>query len=134
LLRRAVEAIRVETRRELSDPTLRQPCRKVLESLEEHWPGLLRFVEDSRIPMDNNAAERAGRGPAVARKNFYGSGSLWSGRLTVRCFRPHVGPLEHQPRPWLTWYLENCAAAGGNAPEDIERSCPGTSLPNVKPR
>ena len=43
----------------------------------------MRFVDDPRIPMDNNASERAGRGPAVARKNFYGSGSLWSGRLAA---------------------------------------------------
>lgn len=126
LLRRAVEAIRVETRRELSDPQLRQPCRKVLESLEEHWPGLLRFVEDSRIPMDNNAAERAGRGPAVARKNFYGSGSLWSGRLTVTMFSllATLARWNINPRPWLTWYLENCAAAGGKAPEDIQPFLP----------
>ena len=26
--------------------------------------------------MDNNTSERLERGPAVARKNFYGSGSL----------------------------------------------------------
>ena len=83
LLRRAVEAMRAEAVEELSDPKLRQPCRKVLESLQEHWVGLIRFVDDPRIPMDNNASERAGRGPAVARKNFYGSGSLWSGRLAA---------------------------------------------------
>jgi len=81
LLCRAVEAMRAAAVEELSDPKLRAPCRKVLESLQSHWTGLVRFVDDPRIPMDNNASERAGRGPAVARKNFYGSGSLWSGRL-----------------------------------------------------
>ena len=65
LLRRAVEAMRAEAVTELSDPKLRQPCRKVLESLQEHWSGLVRFVDDPRIPMDNNASERAARGPAV---------------------------------------------------------------------
>jgi hypothetical protein len=70
LLRRAVEAMRAEAVAELSDSKLCQPCRKVLESLQEHWTGLVRFVADPRIPLDNNAAERAGRGPAVARKNF----------------------------------------------------------------
>ena len=112
LLRRAVEALRAEAEEELSDPKLRQPCRKVLESLEEHWTGLLRFVDDPRIPMDNNASERAGRGPAVARKNFYGSGSLWSGRLAAAMFSL-LATLAHwklNPRLWLTWYLESCAA------------------------
>jgi transposase len=126
LLRRAVERMRVETVEELSDPKLRQPCRKVLESLEEHWTGLRRFVEDPRIPMDNNASERAGRGPAVARKNFYGSGSLWSGRLAAAMFSL-LATLAHwklNPRRWLAWYLESCAAAGGKAPEDIQPFLP----------
>jgi transposase len=121
LLRQAVETMRVQAMEELSDPKLRQPCRKVLDSLQEHWTGLVRFVEDPRIPLDNNASERAGRGPAVARKNFYGSGSLWSGRLTATMFSLFT-TLAHWKlnlRLWLTWYLESCAAAGGRAPEDI---------------
>jgi len=126
LLRQAVEAMRAEAARELSDPKLREPCRKVLESLQEHWEGLTRFVDDPRIPMDNNASERAGRGPAVARKNFYGSGSLWSGWLAAAMFSL-LATLAHwkvNPRRWLTWYLESCAAAGGKAPDDIEPFLP----------
>lgn len=42
----------------------------------ERWAGLTRFVDDPRIPLDNNAAERALRGPVVGRKNHYGSRSL----------------------------------------------------------
>jgi transposase len=126
LLHRAVEAMRAEAVRELSDPKLRQPCRKVLESLQEHWTGLIRFVEDPRIPMDNNASERAGRGPAVARKNFYGSGSLWSGQLATAMFSllATLAHWELNPRRWLTWYLERCAAVGGQAPEDIQPFLP----------
>ena len=126
LLRQAVEAMRSEAVGELSDPQLRQPCRKVLESLQSHWMGLIRFVDDPRIPMDNNASERAGRGPAVARKNFYGSGSLWSGRLAAAMFSL-LATLAHwklNPRLWLTWYLQSCAAAGGKALEDIEPFLP----------
>ena len=65
LLRGAVETLRAEAARELSDTKLRQPCRKVLESLQEHWTGLTRFVEDPNVPMDNNGSERQVRGPAV---------------------------------------------------------------------
>ena len=39
------------------------------------WKGLTRFLEDPRIPLDNNAAERALRGVVVGRKNHYGSRS-----------------------------------------------------------
>jgi transposase len=126
LLRGAVEVMRAQAVEELADPRLRQPCRKVLESLQEHWTGLVRFVDDPRVPMDNNASERAGRGPAVARKNFYGSGSLWSGRLAVAMFSL-LATLAHwklNPRRWLTWYLESCAAEGGKAPKDIEPFLP----------
>ena len=95
-------------------------------SLEEHWTGLIRFVEDSRIPMDNNASEREVRGPAVARKNFYGSGSLWSGCLAATMFSllATLAHWELNPRRWLRWYLESCAAAGGKAPEDIQPFLP----------
>ena len=58
---------------ELADPKLPTPCRKVLVSLQEHWDGLTRFVDDLRIPLDNNASERQARGPALGRKNYYGS-------------------------------------------------------------
>jgi transposase len=39
------------------------------------WPGLTRFLTDARIPLDNNATERALRGLVVGRKNHYGSRS-----------------------------------------------------------
>jgi transposase len=131
LLRHAVQAMHVETVAELSDSKLRQPCRKLLESLQEHWTGLVRFVDDPRIPMDNNASERAGRGPAVARKNFYGSGSLWSGRLAAAMFSL-LATLAHwkiNPRLWLLWYFESCAAAGGKSPDDIQQFLPWNLSP-----
>jgi transposase len=39
------------------------------------WQGLTRFLEDPRIPLDNNATERGLRGMVVGRKNHYGSRS-----------------------------------------------------------
>jgi transposase len=40
------------------------------------WPGLVRFLDDPAIPIDNNATERALRGVVLGRKNHYGSKSL----------------------------------------------------------
>lgn len=40
-----------------------------------NWDRLTRFVQDARIPLDNNATERGIRGPVVGRKNHYGSKS-----------------------------------------------------------
>jgi len=49
---------------------------KAVRYMLERWEGLTRFLDDPRIPLDNNAAERALRGPVVGRKNHYGSRSL----------------------------------------------------------
>ena len=40
-----------------------------------NWERLTRFTEDARIPLDNNATERAIRGPVVGRRNHFGSKS-----------------------------------------------------------
>jgi hypothetical protein len=39
------------------------------------WRGLTLFLEDPRVPLDNNHAERAMRGVVLGRKNHYGSKS-----------------------------------------------------------
>lgn len=125
-LRQAVSACEQQVALELADPTLREPCRKVLTSLQEHWPGLTLFVADPRIPMDNNISERRLRGPAVGRKNYYGSGAFWSGRLAAMLFSilATLKLWQINPRAWLRWYLDSCAAAGGQAPKDIQPFLP----------
>ena len=74
-LRQTVTTMQTQATNELADPKLPTPCRKVLTSLQEHWTGLTRFLDDPRIPLDNNASERRIRGPALGRKNSYGSGA-----------------------------------------------------------
>lgn len=125
-LRKAVAEMQDQATRELADPHLHTACRKTLVSLQEHWQGLTRFVDDPRIPMDNNGSERRLRGPAVGRKNFYGSGAEWSGRLAAMLFSifATLKLWKINPRRWLTWYCQSCAAAGGETPETIEPFLP----------
>ena len=125
-LRQAVAAMETRRATEWAGVGLVTPRRKVLESLGEHWEGLTRFVDDPRIPMDNNASERRARGPAVARKNFYGSGAAWSGRLAAALFSilATLSLWGLNPRSWLTWYFQRCAEAGGRVPEGIEPFLP----------
>ena len=49
---------------------------KAVRYMLDPWKGLTRFIDDPGVPLDNNAAERALRGPVVGRKNHYGSRSL----------------------------------------------------------
>jgi transposase len=50
------------------------------------WDRLTRFVDDTRIPLDNNATERAIRGPVVGRKNHYGSKSRRGTEVASRLY------------------------------------------------
>ena len=133
-LRAAVAAMHACAATELADPALREPQRKVLTSLQQHWSGLTLFVDDPRIPMDNNVSERRLRGPALGRKNYYGSASLWSGRLAAALFSLLATlKLWHiNPRRWLLWYLQSCAAAGGQAPTDIQPFLPWNLAPEKR--
>lgn len=125
-LRRAVLAMAQQRDAELADRQLRLPCRKVLASMQEHGEGLTRFVDDPCIPLDNNASERRLRTPALGRKNYYGSGSLWSGRLAAMLFSifATLKMAKLNPRLWLEWYLESCAQQGGQAPANIQPFLP----------
>ncbi len=48
---------------------------KAVRYMMERWQTLQVFVENPLVPLDNNHAERALRGPVVGRKNHYGSRS-----------------------------------------------------------
>jgi len=57
------------------DTLPRSPLRRAIEYMGDLWPGLLRFVDDPRLALDNNATERGLRGVVLGRKNHYGSRS-----------------------------------------------------------
>jgi transposase len=125
-LRQQIITMEQQRDSDLGNAKLREPCRKALVSLNEHWSGLTLFLDDPRIPLDNNYAERLMRNPAVGRKNYYGSGAEWAGRLAMIMFSI-VATLKLwniNPRLWLTWYLQACADAGGKAPPHIESYLP----------
>ena len=126
LLHQAVEKMAKARRDELAGKQLRTPRRKILQSMENHWRGLTLFVEHPQIPMDNNGAERAARTVAVSRKNYYGSGSKWSGQLLAMLLSLLQTLRLHKvdPRVYLRAYLQACANNGSSAPSDLSRWLP----------
>ncbi len=66
------------------------------------------------------------RGPALGRKNYYGSGSIWSAELTSSLFSIFQTLLKWNinPRIWLLEYLSACAQAGGVPPKDLSPFLP----------
>jgi transposase len=125
-LRAAVTALGARGESEWAAPEPHPARRKVLESLGNHWTGWTVFVEHPEVPMDNNTAERAPRGPVVGRKNYYGSGAVWAGQWAALLFSllQTLCLWRLNPRAWLTAYLTACAEAGGAPPADVERWLP----------
>jgi transposase len=56
-------------------PLPRSGLGKAISYMLGLWPGLTAFLDDPRIPLDNNAIERGLRGVVLGRKNHYGSRS-----------------------------------------------------------
>ena len=125
-LKEAVEAMRLEMEKELQDEKQHPAKKKVMSSLKEHWGGLTIFVDEPVVAMDNNQAERTLRQAVLGRKNYYGSGTQWSGKLASWMFSllSSVKKWKLSTRKWLTKYLEACAQAGGKAPDDLEKHLP----------
>lgn len=72
------------------------------------WTSLVRFLEDGRVPMENNRAERAIRPVAMGRANWLFAGSLAAGERAAQI----MGLLETakmsglEPHAWLTDVLK----------------------------
>jgi transposase len=124
---------RMQTRCEghLAAKDLHLAKAKVLTSLHNHWDGLRVFVERPEVAMDNNAAERALRNPVVGRKNYYGSGCVWSAHLAAMMFSVLQTVLLWglNPHHWLSAFLQACADHGGKSPPDLSPFLPWKMTP-----
>jgi|TARA_B100001971_G_C18246088_1_gene574331 transposase len=120
-LRDQVDSLKAILDAELNLDDLHLQQKKTLASLRNHWDGLTIFVDCPEIAMDNNEAERRLRNPVVGRKNYYGSGSIWSGALSAMLFTIFQTLLMNQinPQKYLLAYFAACAQNGGNPPENI---------------
>lgn len=121
-LHQALGEMAQQSAQELAQNHLSRLRRKVLVSLQTHWPGLTLFADHPQIPMDNNGAERAIRPGALGRKNYYGSASRWSAQLLAMMLTLLQTLVLHNvnPRTYLTAYLQACAFNGSKVPEQLE--------------
>jgi transposase len=110
----------------LREPELHLAKQKVLSSLQNHWDGLTVFVTRPEVAMDNNTAERILRNPVVGRKNYYGSGSVWSARFAAMMFSVLQTILLWglNPHHWLSAFLQACADHGGQSPAALTSFVP----------
>ena len=69
----------------------------------KHWPGFTRFLEDGRVCLTNNAAERSLRGVALGRKSWLFAGSERGGQRAAAIYTL-IGTAklnDIDPQAWL---------------------------------
>lgn len=76
---------------------------KAIDYMLKRWPSFARFLDDGRICLSNNAAERALRGIAVGRRNWTFAGSDAGGRRAAAMYTLiETAKLNGvDPRAWL---------------------------------
>jgi transposase len=97
-----------QERRRLSSQS---PLAKAMDYSLKRWEALTRFLDDGRICMTNNAAERAVRSIAMGRKNWTFAGSDSGGRRAAAIYTliETCKLNDIDPRAWLADVLARIA-------------------------
>ena len=89
----------------------KSPVAKAMDHSLKRWPAFTRFLDDGRICLSNNAAERSVRGIAVGRRNWTFCGSDAGGRRAAAIYTLIVTYklCGVDPRAWLADVLARIA-------------------------
>ena len=89
------------------------PVAQAIDYMLKRWPGFARFLDDGRICLTNNAAERALRGLALGRKSWLFAGSeRGANRAAVMYTLIGTAKLNDvDPQAWLAGVLSRIADA-----------------------
>src|SRR5437660_7137658 len=84
---------------------------KAIDYMLKRWPAFTRFLDDGRICLSNNAAERALRGIALGRKSWLFAGSDRGGRRAAAMYSIIVTAKMNDvdPQAWLADVLARIA-------------------------
>jgi transposase len=101
----ALEAYLREQRERLSP---KNDLAKAIHYMLVRWASFTRFLDDGRICLSNNAAERALRGVALGRRNWTFAGSDAGGRRAAAVYSliETCKLNDVDPRAWLAYTLE----------------------------
>ena len=133
----AIGAVDAARNKEMAAPGLQEPAKKALATLDREWDGLIAHRDYPMTGLDNTA-ERAIRGPVVARKNAGGSrnedaarlaATFWTVTATAEMARLNV-------LTYLTAYLDACDRNSGKplAGPELDRFLPGKPAPKTGTR
>ena len=98
-----VEALHTWLRQNRAKLSAKAPVAKAIDYMLKRWPAFTRFLDDGRICVSNNAAERAIRPIAVGRRNWTFAGSDAGGRRAAAMYTLiETAKLNGiDPRAWL---------------------------------
>ncbi len=84
---------------------------KAIDYMLKRWPSFTRFLDDGRVCLTNNAAERALRGIALGRKSWLFAGSDRGGRRAAAMYSLIVTAKMNgiDPQAWLADVLARIA-------------------------
>src|SRR5579862_3015132 len=106
---------------------------KAMDYLLKRWPAFTRFLDDGRICLSNNAAERALRGIALGRKSWLFAGSDRGGQRAAVLYSLIVTAKMNgiDPQAWLADVLARIAE---HPARDIDQLLPWNWQPRSAPR
>ena len=87
----------------------------------KRWPAFARFLDDGRVCMSNNAAERGLRGIALGRKSWLFAGSDRGGQRAAAMYSLIVTAKmsDIDPQAWLADVLARIAGHPANALDEL---------------
>jgi transposase len=94
---------------------------KAMNYMLKRWPSFTRFLDDGRVCLSNNAAERALRGIALGRKSWLFAGSDRGGERAAKMYSLIVTAKmnEVDPQAWLADVLARIADHPANRIDDL---------------
>lgn len=108
-----LEEMKVWLDKALPEVPPRSAVGKALHYLAGQWDKLVRYVDDGRISIDNNAAERAIRPFVIGRKNWLFSDTPNGAHASARLYSliSTAKANGHEPYRYLRYILEKLPAA-----------------------
>jgi transposase len=102
----------------------KSPIRHAIDYSLKHWAGLLVYLDDGRVPIDNNATERDIKPFVIARKNFLFSATQAGADALGVHFSLIITAKQHglDPMAYYTEILKNIPFC--RSFEDYERLLP----------
>ncbi len=115
-----------ETRQQL---TSSHHIVKAINYLKRRWPSFTRFLEDGRVCLSNNAAERALRGVALGRKSWLFAGSDRGGQRAAALYSLIATAKLNDVDP-QAWLADVLARIAGHPAKQLDELLPWNWRPS----